>query len=90
MAQAQMFPRDGETHWRQTVDREVAQTRQSVGICDVSTLGKIDIQGRDAGEFLNRVYANGFAKLAVGKVRYGLMLREDGLVMDYGTTARMA
>jgi methylglutamate dehydrogenase subunit C len=87
---AQMFPRDGETHWRQTVDREVAQTRQSVGICDVSTLGKIDIQGRDAGEFLNRVYANGFAKLAVGKVRYGLMLREDGLVMDDGTTARMA
>ncbi|MDP4796339.1 MAG: sarcosine oxidase subunit alpha family protein [Rhodospirillales bacterium] len=87
---AQMFPRAGESHWRQTVDREVAQTRKSVGICDVTTLGKIDIQGRDAAEFLNRVYANGFAKLAVGKVRYGLMLREDGFVMDDGTTARLA
>ncbi len=87
---AQMFPRACENHWRQTVDREVSQTRKSVGICDVTTLGKIDIQGRDAAEFLNRVYANGFAKLAVGKVRYGLMLREDGFVMDDGTTARLA
>lgn len=87
---AQMFPKAGETHWRQTVDREVAQTRNSVGVCDVTTLGKIDIQGRDAGEFLNRVYANVFAKLAVGKVRYGLMLREDGFVMDDGTTARLS
>ncbi len=87
---AQWFPRDGETQWRQSVDREAAQTRASVGICDVTTLGKIDIQGRDAAEFLNKVYANGFAKLSVGKVRYGLMLREDGLVMDDGTTARLA
>ena len=54
-----------------------------------STLGKIDIQGRDAGTFLNRVYANGFTKLPVGKARYGLMLREDGIVMDDGTTARL-
>ena len=86
---AQWFPRTGETHWRQSVDREVLQTRGSVGICDVTTLGKIDIQGRDAAEFLNKVYANGFAKLAVGKVRYGLMLREDGICYDDGTTARL-
>ncbi len=86
---AEWYPRKGETHWRQSVDREVIQTRNSVGICDVATLGKIDIQGRDAAEFLNRVYVNGFAKLPVGKVRYGLMLREDGIVMDDGTTARL-
>jgi len=86
---AQWFPIEGETHWRESVDREVTQTRNSVGVCDVSTLGKIDIQGKDAGEFLNRVYANTFNTLAVGKVRYGLMLREDGIVMDDGTTARM-
>ena len=87
---AQWYPIEGETHWRESVDREVLGTRNSVGICDVSTLGKIDIQGRDAGEFLNRIYSNGFAKLPVGKVRYGLMLREDGIAYDDGTSARMA
>ncbi|MDE0058020.1 MAG: sarcosine oxidase subunit alpha family protein [Defluviicoccus sp.] len=86
---AQWFPLPGETSWRQSVDREVSQTRSSVGICDVTTLGKIDIQGRDAQEFVNRIYANGFARLAVGKVRYGLMLREDGFAYDDGTTARL-
>ena len=86
---AQWFPQPGETHWRESVDREVTATRESVGVCDVTTLGKIDIQGADAGEFLDRVYANTFGTLAVGKVRYGLMLREDGIVMDDGTTARM-
>ncbi|MDO8984222.1 sarcosine oxidase subunit alpha family protein [Cypionkella sp.] len=85
----QWLPRAGETTWRQSVDREVLQTRKSAGICDVTTLGKIDIQGTDAGLFLDRVYANTFGTLAVGKVRYGLMLREDGMVMDDGTTARM-
>ena len=85
----QWFPRQGETTWRQSVDREVLQTRKSVGICDVTTLGKIDIQGTDAGAFLDRVYANTFSTLGVNKVRYGLMLREDGMVMDDGTTARM-
>ena len=85
----QWLPRKGETTWRQSVDREVLQTRKSVGICDVTTLGKIDIQGTDAGAFLDRVYANTFSTLAVGKVRYGLMLREDGIVFDDGTTARM-
>jgi sarcosine oxidase subunit alpha len=86
---AQWFPQPGEDHWRRSVDREVLAVRGGVGICDVSTLGKIDIQGADATEFVNRVYANAFAKLAVGKTRYGLMLREDGIVMDDGTTARL-
>jgi sarcosine oxidase subunit alpha len=85
----QWVPKAGETEWRQSVDREVLATRRSVGICDVTTLGKIDIQGTDAGAFLDRVYANTFSTLAVGKCRYGLMLREDGIVFDDGTTARM-
>jgi heterotetrameric sarcosine oxidase alpha subunit len=85
----QWVPKAGETEWRQSVDREVLATRRSVGICDVTTLGKIDIQGTDAGAFLDKVYANTFSTLAVGKCRYGLMLREDGIVFDDGTTARM-
>lgn len=87
---AQWFPLPGETHWRESVDREVRQTRASVGVCDCTTLGKIDVQGTDAADFLNRIYCNGFAKLAVGKTRYGLMLREDGIAMDDGTAARLA
>ena len=70
--------------------REMELVRKGVGLADVSTLGKIDIQGKDAAEFLNRVYVNGFAKLAVGKVRYGVMLNDDGVVLDDGTTARIA
>jgi sarcosine oxidase subunit alpha len=85
----QWVPLAGETTWRQSVDREVLATRRSVGICDVTTLGKIDIQGTDAAAFLDKVYANTFGTLAVGKCRYGLMLREDGMVFDDGTTARM-
>lgn len=69
---------------------EMAVVRQGTGMADVSTLGKIDVQGPDAAEFLNRVYSNGFAKLPVGKARYGLMLREDGIVLDDGTTSRLA
>jgi len=65
-------------------------TRNSVGICDVSTLGKIDIQGKDAGKFLNKIYINTFSTLKVGKCRYGLMLREDGIAMDDGTSARLS
>jgi len=87
---AEWYARSGEKGWRDSVDREVQATRGGVGICDVSTLGKIDIQGRDAAEFLNKIYANGFLKLPVGKVRYGLMLREDGTVYDDGTTARLS
>ena len=84
------FPATGERTWRQSCDREVNMVRSTVGICDVSTLGKIDIQGKDAGQFLDFVYANTFSTLKPGKVRYGLMLREDGFVMDDGTTARIA
>jgi heterotetrameric sarcosine oxidase alpha subunit len=87
---AQWFPIEGETHWRQSVDREVKATRASVGVCDCTTLGKIDVQGTDAADFLNKLYCNGFAKLAVGKTRYGLMLREDGIAMDDGTAGRLA
>ncbi len=87
---AQWYPRSGETTWRDSVDREVLATRNSVGVCDVTTLGKIDVQGSDAAAFLNKVYCNGFAKLAVGKVRYGVMLREDGIAKDDGTAARLA
>ncbi|MFY0616657.1 sarcosine oxidase subunit alpha family protein [Shimia sp.] len=87
---AQYFPRSGETNWRQSVDREVLATRRSVGVCDVTTLGKIDVQGAHAATFLNKIYANGFGKLPVGKVRYGVMLREDGVAYDDGTAARLA
>ncbi len=84
------FPAAGETHWRQSCDREVGYVRNAVGVCDVSTLGKIDIQGPGAAEFLDFVYTNTFSTLKTGRVRYGLMLREDGFVMDDGTTARLA
>ncbi len=83
------FPVPGETTWRQSCDREVGCVRNSVGICDVSTLGKIDIQGPDAGALLDLAYTGTFSTLKVGRTRYGLMLREDGHVMDDGTTARL-
>ncbi len=83
------FPREGED-WLASASREVLNTRGSVGICDVSTLGKIDVQGKDAGVFLDKLYCNTFSTLAVGKARYGLMLREDGIVYDDGTTSRLA
>lgn len=87
---AEWFAQPGEQGWRDSVDREARSLRETVGICDVSTLGKIDIQGSDATAFVDFVYCNGFAKLPVGRVRYGLMLREDGMVMDDGTCARLA
>ena len=87
---AQWFPRAGESGWFEPTCREVRATRSAVGVCDVSTLGKIDVQGPDAGRFLDRLYANTISTLAVGRVRYGLMLREDGFVMDDGTVARLA
>ena len=70
--------------------REAKNVRDHVGVCDVTTLGKIDIKGPDAAEFLNRVYTNAWLKLPVGKARYGVMLREDGIVMDDGTTTRIS
>jgi len=84
------FPISGEKNWRQSCDREVGFVRNAVGVCDVSTLGKIDIQGPDASALLDLVYTNMFSTLKVGRVRYGLMLREDGYVMDDGTTARLS
>ena len=83
------FPRQGED-WLASASREVMNARQHVGICDVSTLGKIDIQGKDAGVFLDQLYCNTFSTLAPGRARYGVMLREDGVVFDDGTTSRLA
>ena len=84
----QYYQRPGEDMWG-AIRREARHVREHVGIVDVSTLGKIDLQGKDAAEFLNRVYINGFAKLAVGRCRYGVMLREDGFVFDDGTVTRL-
>ncbi len=81
-------PQNGE-NMQQAVDREVRAARTSLGIMDATTLGKIDIQGPDAAEFLNRIYINGWKSLKVGSCRYGLMLGEDGMVFDDGVTARL-
>lgn len=70
--------------------REAKQTRNNCGLVDVSTLGKIMVQGPDSGVFLDRVYTNMFSKLKVGKARYGLMLRQDGFAFDDGTTWRLS
>ena len=82
------YPKDNEDMY-QAVQRESKAARESAGILDASTLGKIDIQGTDASEFLNRVYTNAWSKLAIGKCRYGLMLNEDGMVYDDGVTTRL-
>ena len=84
------FPIAGEATWRETVDREVLNVRTNAGLCDVSTLGKIEVAGPDAAEFLNRIYSNPVLKLPVGRARYGLMLREDGAVYDDGTLSRLS
>ena len=82
------YPRSGES-LRQAVLRECKTVREGVGIFDASTLGKIDVQGNDAGEFLDRVYCNDIRSLRVGRCRYGLMLRQDGMVFDDGVIARL-
>lgn len=87
---AQYFPKPGDRNWLDAAVREVTAVRTLVGICDVSTLGKIDLQGADAAKFLDRLYVNTFSTLPVGRARYGLMLREDGIVFDDGTVAHMA
>lgn len=87
---AQWYARAGEKGWRDSVDREVLAVRNAVGVCDVSTLGKIEVVGRDAGRLLDFVYANKIGTLRPGRLRYGLMLREDGFVMDDGVVARLA
>ncbi|MDC0622004.1 sarcosine oxidase subunit alpha, partial [Candidatus Pelagibacter sp.] len=82
------YPINNES-MHEAVQRESMAARESVGILDASTLGKIDIQGTDASEFLNRVYTNAWSKLGIGKCRYGLMLNEDGMVYDDGVTTRL-
>lgn len=86
---AQFFPQAGED-MHAAVARECAAVRTSVGIFDASTLGKIEIVGADAAEFLNRLYINAWTKLGVGKCRYGVLLREDGFVIDDGVVGRLA
>lgn len=80
------FPRAGES-MQDAVNRECLAVRNGVGILDASTLGKIDIQGPDAAEFITRIYTNSYLKLAPGKCRYGVMLKEDGMIFDDGVTA---
>ena len=82
------FPRPGES-MHDAVQRECLAVRNEVGILDATTLGKIDIQGRDAGRLLDMVYTNRWSKLGIGKCRYGLMLNEHGMVIDDGVTSRL-
>jgi len=85
---AQWFPHHPGEHWRDAVDREVRLTRSGVGVCDVSTLGRIDIHGPDAATLMDRLYTGMLSTLSVGRARYGIMLREDGFVFDDGTATR--
>ena len=86
---ASHFARAGDADWQQAASREALAVRNAVGVCDVSTLGKIEMVGPDCGRLLDRLYINTFSSLPVGRARYGLMLREDGLVLDDGTVARL-
>ena len=87
---SQYFIQKSESEWQQTVNREVSCTRNNLGVIDVSTLGKIDVQGSDAASFLDKIYSNTISTLKVNRCRYGIMLREDGFIMDDGTVARIA
>ncbi|OFI37602.1 ferredoxin [Arthrobacter sp. SW1] len=82
------YPQAGED-MDTAVLRECAAVRESVGFMDATTLGKIEIRGKDAGEFLNRVYTNAFKKLAPGSARYGVMCGPDGMIFDDGVTLRL-
>jgi sarcosine oxidase subunit alpha len=83
------FPRDGES-MHAAVLRECAAVRTGVGMIDASTLGKIEVVGPDAPRFLDRMYSNAMSTLAVGRIRYGLMLGVDGMVFDDGVAMRLA
>ena len=83
------YKQDNES-LEEAAKREANNVRKNVGVCDVTSLGKIDIKGPDTAEFLNRIYTNAWMKLPVGKARYGVMLREDGIVFDDGTTTRIS
>lgn len=80
------FPQGNES-MQESVNRECLAVRNSVGILDASTLGKIDIQGPDAAEFITRIYTNSFLQLSPGRCRYGVMLKEDGMIFDDGVCA---
>lgn len=82
------YPRSGES-MHDAVNRECLATRNAIGILDASTLGKIDIQGPDAAELLDRIYTNNWKSLAIGRCRYGLMCGEDGMLFDDGVTTRL-
>ena len=82
------YPRGGETH-AQAVEREINQTRSSLGLLDASTLGKLVVKGPDAGKFLDMLYTNMMSTLKPGKCRYGLMCSENGFLIDDGVVARI-
>ena len=84
------YYKQGNENLHEASVREATNVRNNVGVCDVTSLGKIDIKGSDSAEFLNRVYTNAWKKLPIGKARYGVMLREDGIVFDDGTTTRIS
>ena len=84
------YYKQGKETLAEAAKREAANVRINVGVCDVTSLGKIDIKGEDSAEFLNRIYTNAWMKLPIGKARYGVMLREDGIVFDDGTTTRIS
>jgi sarcosine oxidase subunit alpha len=84
---ARYFPRDGED-MHAAVARECRAVRSACGIFDASTLGKIEVVGPDAAEFMNRLYVNNWSNLGVGRSRYGILLREDGFIYDDGVVAR--
>ena len=86
---ARYFPRPGEG-MHAAVARECLAVRQHCGIFDGSTLGKIEVVGKDAATFMNRMYVNAWTNLAVGRCRYGILLRDDGFIYDDGVVARMA
>jgi sarcosine oxidase subunit alpha len=86
---ARYFPRGGED-MHAAVARECRAVRSACGIFDASTLGKIEVVGSDAAEFMNRMYVNNWSSLGVGRSRYGILLREDGFIYDDGVVARTA
>ena len=86
---ARYFPRPGED-MHAAVARECKAVRSGCGLFDASTLGKIDVSGPDAATFLERMYVNAWRNLAVGRCRYGILLRDDGFIFDDGVVARLA
>ncbi len=86
---AYTYPQASESK-HEAINREILCVRNKVGLLDASTLGKIEIKGPDAAEFLDRIYTNTFSTLKVGKCRYGLMMNELGFLSDDGVTARLA